>query len=185
MRHRRARGRTIWHDRVMRTWWISLAFVAACGGSSKQAAEPVAAGPTCKTAAEHMVDELASGLDPRPPDDVMNRQIRLIRDRCEQDAWSPDAVKCLAGMKGTEDANRCATLLSEAQQAALVRDQEAASPKPEPAAEEGTMGRADGAAPAAAPPLPPPPAAAPAKPATRGPTTKGAARTEDPDQGGE
>lgn len=135
-----------------------------------------------------MVDNLAANLDPRPPDEVMNKQIALVRTRCEQDAWSPEAVKCLADMKNLDEANHCATLLTEAQQAALVRDQDAASgAKAAPQAEEGAMG---GAAPAAAPPAPPPPAAAapppPAPaPATRGPKTKGAGRTEDPDQGGE
>ncbi|MDX2090273.1 MAG: hypothetical protein SFX73_20605 [Kofleriaceae bacterium] len=171
----------------MRTWRISLALVAACGGSAKQASAPVTAAPTCKSAAEHMIDELASTKDPRPSDDIINKQIALIRTRCEQDAWSPEAVQCLAAMQGTADADRCATMLTEAQQGALVRDQEeAAGHKAEPSGEEeGAMGRA------AAPPPPPAPAAAAATPppvpmpATRGPKPKGAGRAEDPDQGGE
>jgi len=49
----------------------------------------------------------------------------LIRQRCEQDGWSAEAARCLTAMKRLEDAAPCAKLLTDDQQAALVRDQEA------------------------------------------------------------
>lgn len=48
----------------------------------------------------------------------------LIRERCERDAWSADATQCLIAMKQLADAEPCAHLMTEAQQAALVRDQQ-------------------------------------------------------------
>jgi hypothetical protein len=50
---------------------------------------------------------------------------RLIRVRCEQDGWSAEATRCLIAMHTLDDAAPCAKLLTDDQQAALVRDQEA------------------------------------------------------------
>ena len=101
-----------------------LAVVAACAGAPGPVA-PSPSGPTCAAAAEHMVDEMAATKDPRPPDDTLNGLIDLIRVRCEQDRWSAEAIACLSRIKSATDADRCGTLLTEAQQAALVRDQDA------------------------------------------------------------
>jgi hypothetical protein len=113
----------------MRTSIVVVA-LAACGAPPKPAA-PVPAGPTCAGAAAHMVDEMAATMDPRPPDEALNALIGLIRSRCDQDRWSSEAVACLSKIKSAADADHCGTLLTDAQQAALVRDQEARSRPPD------------------------------------------------------
>lgn len=74
-----------------------------------------------------MVDEMAATKDPRPPDEALNSLIDLIRVRCEQDRWSSEAIGCLSRITSAADADQCGTLLTDAQQGALVRDQEAKS----------------------------------------------------------
>ncbi len=106
-----------------------LAVLVACGPPAPVAA-PASAGPTCAGAAEHMVDEMAATKDPRPPDDTLNALIGLIRGRCEQDQWSSEAIACLSRIQSAADADHCGTLLTEAQQAALVRDQDAKAVPP-------------------------------------------------------
>lgn len=97
--------------------------LAACGGGQATVVPPPPAGPTCASAAEHMVDEMAATKDPRPPDETLNGLIELIRTRCEQDAWSSQAISCLSKITSAADADQCGTLLTDAQQAALVKDQ--------------------------------------------------------------
>ena len=77
---------------------IAALALAACSAPPVPAA-PTPAGPTCAGAAAHMVDEMAAAKDPRPPDDTLNALINLIRTRCDQDRWSPEAVACLSTMK--------------------------------------------------------------------------------------
>lgn len=103
-------------------------FVVGCllgCGSAPPPSEPAPLPPSCKRAAEHIVDELVAGKDPRPPDDAVNAYITLIRTRCEQDAWSAPAQDCFIRIKSLADADTCGTLLTQAQQDALVRDQSA------------------------------------------------------------
>lgn len=107
--------------------WLVVACVAACGGS-RPPAEPTRPPPSCKGAAEHMVDELVAGKDPRPPDDIVNTYIELIRTRCEADAWSAPAQDCFMRIHSLADADTCGTLLTQAQQDALVRDQAGETP---------------------------------------------------------
>ena len=134
-------------EAVQRCGWLSgIALgLAACG----QAAPPPAApkGPTaCARASDSMVGAMLSRLpaaDP-PPVEEADALRNLIRERCEQDGWSADATRCLIAMKELADAEPCAKLLTDDQQAALVRDQEAQ--------------RGSAAAPGSAPPAPPPPA---------------------------
>ncbi|MBA3454339.1 MAG: hypothetical protein H0T42_14700 [Deltaproteobacteria bacterium] len=102
-----------------------LLLLVACGGAAAPVGPPPPTGPTCAGAAEHMVDEMAAAKEPRPPDDVLNGLIDLIRVRCEQDRWSSEAVLCLSRIKTAAEADQCGTMLTDAQQAALVRDQEA------------------------------------------------------------
>lgn len=110
-----------------------LGTLVACSGSPAPATPTAPAGPTCAAAAEHMVDEMAAANDPRPPDDVLNGLISLIRRRCEQDQWSSEATACLHRITSPADADQCGTLLTDAQQAALVRDQDAKNvPAPKP-----------------------------------------------------
>jgi hypothetical protein len=184
---------------MVRTWL--LVALAACGSSASP--PPVAPrGPTpCARASDNMVQALLDRLareDPVPTEEA-DALRNLIRERCEQDRWSAEATGCLIAMKQVADAEACAPLLSEAQQAALVRDQSAhlgakgaAPASGAPAAREGEAPPAQpesqpptaapapppatgaGPAPAALPPAPPKPLKAKDKP-----------RPGDPDDGGE
>jgi hypothetical protein len=49
----------------------------------------------------------------------------LIRERCAHDRWSAEATQCLIAMVNLEDAEPCARLMTEDQQAALVADEQA------------------------------------------------------------
>jgi hypothetical protein len=95
------------------------------------AAPPPAApkGPTaCDRAADSMVGAMLAHLpasDASTPTEEADALRRLIRVRCEQDGWSADATRCLIAMQKLDDAAPCAQLLTDDQQAALVRDQEA------------------------------------------------------------
>jgi hypothetical protein len=60
-----------------------------------------------------------------PPTEEADAIRNLIRERCEHDAWSPEATTCLTAMKAMADAEACARLLTEDQQAALVGDERA------------------------------------------------------------
>jgi hypothetical protein len=75
-----------------------------------------------------MVGLLIANKDPKPPDDAIDKLRNLIRQRCTLDAWSPEAQRCLADMKTPDDANVCGTLLSDDQQAALVKAQAQGQP---------------------------------------------------------
>ena len=110
----------------MRAGW-SLVFVIACG----QAPPPAPAapkGPTaCARAADAMVQTMLDRLTAKdaPPTEQADGFRNLIRERCEQDGWSAEATRCLIAMKTTADAEPCAKLMTDAQQAALVRDEQA------------------------------------------------------------
>ena len=111
---------------AMRPWppWSLVVLVIACGGSPKPAEPPAAPpAPTCDRTAGHMVDLLAEGKDPRPPDEVINGLIARIRTRCEEDGWTAEARHCLAKMQTAQDADDCGTLLTAAQQEALVKSE--------------------------------------------------------------
>ncbi|HEX3473593.1 MAG TPA: hypothetical protein VHT91_01055 [Kofleriaceae bacterium] len=105
--------------------------VVALVACQRADAPPPAAprGPTaCERAADSMVGAMLARL---PASDAPAEQAdalrRLIRVRCEQDGWSADATRCLIAMQKLDDAAPCAKLLTDDQQAALVRDQEAQS----------------------------------------------------------
>ena len=108
----------------MRTAVIALV-LAACGGSSKSSTM-AKAGPSCGDVANAMVGMMAEGKESTKAFvDAKEGFVEIIRTRCDQDAWTADAKQCLATMKSREDAERCSTLLTEQQQANLVRDQKA------------------------------------------------------------
>jgi hypothetical protein len=103
----------------MRAWIMTCVTVASIACHS--AAPPPAAprGPTaCARASDNLVHTM---LDREAADAMRN----LIRERCEHDAWSPQAVQCLIAMKSQDDAATCAQLMTDDQQAALVRDEQA------------------------------------------------------------
>jgi hypothetical protein len=107
-------------------WVVAVVLLSAC--PAPEAKEPVPAGPTCKSAAEHMIDELVAGKDPRPPDDVINAQIKIIREHCEKDGWSEPARACFSRMRTLADADQCGTYLTAEQQAALAPPAAPAAP---------------------------------------------------------
>ncbi|HVK85075.1 MAG TPA: hypothetical protein VM513_13255 [Kofleriaceae bacterium] len=102
---------------------LVVSCLLGCGAPGKKATEPAPLAPSCKRAAEHIVDELVGGKDPRPPDDDVNAYIKMISTRCEQDGWSTPAQDCFTRIKSLADADTCGTMLTQAQQDALVRDQ--------------------------------------------------------------
>lgn len=117
--------------------FLALA-LAACGGGSKSPATPKDTGPTCAAVADSMVAMMAEGKESTKAFvDAKEGFTTIIRTRCTEDAWTGEAKQCLATMKSHEDAERCSTLLTEAQQENLVRDQKAKfgagsnEPKPE------------------------------------------------------
>jgi hypothetical protein len=107
-----------------------VAIVLGACASGPPPAPPAPKGPTaCARAADNMVKTMldrlpASGTPPTEQADALRN---LIRERCERDAWSADATKCLIAMKTTDDAAACAPMMTDEQQAALVRDQAAQS----------------------------------------------------------
>jgi hypothetical protein len=60
-----------------------------------------------------------------PPTEAADGLRNLIRERCEHDGWSAEATRCLIAMKQLDDAAPCAKLLTDEQQAGLVRDEQA------------------------------------------------------------
>ncbi len=111
---------------------------AALGGlvlaliACQRAEAPPPAAPKRPTACERAADSMVGAMLARlPPSGAPTEQAdalrRLIGVRCEQDGWSAEATRCLLAMQKLDDAAPCAKLLTDDQQAALVRDQEAAS----------------------------------------------------------
>ena len=111
--------------RAMRGLWI-VAVLAACHHADAPA--PAAPkGPTaCARASDNMVAAMLAGQPASDaPTEAADGLRNLIRERCERDGWSADATRCLAAMQRVDDAAPCATFLTDAQQAALARDEEA------------------------------------------------------------
>jgi hypothetical protein len=105
-----------------------LPALIALGSCSHAEPAPVAPkGPTaCARAADAMVRTMLDQLSHKDavPTEQADAFRRLISERCEADAWAPEATRCLAAMKTTADAAPCAAHLTEAQQAALVQDEQ-------------------------------------------------------------
>ena len=142
----------------MRRAMFAIVLAAACGGgSSKSSTMSKADGPTCAAVADSMVAMMSEGKEAtKAMVDTKEDFAAIIRTRCDEDRWTAEARQCLSTMKSRADAERCSTLLTDEQQANLVRDQQAKfgaeppaePPTPEPAAEPAPTGAA-----------PPPPAA--------------------------
>ena len=183
----------------MRGLWIVVALVAC---HHADAPAPVAPkGPAaCARASDSLVQAMLARLPAKdgPPTDEADALRNLIRERCEHDAWSAEATRCLIAVKQLSDAEPCAQLMTEGQQAALVRDEQArfggpveapppvppvAAPAADPAPEAAPAPAAV-SAPAAQPAPPPPPAPAPAKRAKPA-KSKGKSTGGDPCSGGE
>ena len=104
-------------------------FIAAQVACAPAAAPPPAApkGPTaCERASDSMVGAMLARLPASDePTEAADALRNLIRERCEQDGWSAEATRCLIAMKQLDDAAPCAKLMTDDQQAALVRAEEA------------------------------------------------------------
>jgi len=126
---------------VMRASWIAvtlgmvaavaelgaLATLGACHPAEPPAA-PAPKGPTaCARASDSMVQTMLDRLskDGPPPTEAADALRNLIRERCEHDGWSAEATRCLIAMTSVQDAEPCARLMTDEQQAALVRDESA------------------------------------------------------------
>jgi hypothetical protein len=126
------------------TCFIGLVLgLLACHHADESA--PVAPkGPTaCERASDRMVAAMLARLPAAgpPPTEEADALRTLIRERCERDRWSAEATRCLIAMQRLDDAAPCAKLLTDDQQAALVRDQEArgaAAGRTSPAAPAGS-----------------------------------------------
>jgi hypothetical protein len=114
----------------MRIWLVLV--LAACSGGGKTPTPETpkrAAGPSCEAVADAMVNQLIADKDPRPPDTAVDPIRNLISKHCTADNWTFAAKQCLLTMKNAQDAEHCATLLTDEQQAALADEQGAGDPK--------------------------------------------------------
>ncbi len=142
-----------------------LVLVLGCGGGSKKAEAPKPVEAACPAVADAMVGMMMEGKEETPKaKEAMAGFTDIIRTRCDADAWSAEARQCLAAMKTREDAERCSNMLSEEQQANLVRDEKAKFGEGTPAPEASE-----------------PPAQAPETPKK----AKGSPKPGDPCDGGE
>ena len=104
-------------------------------GCSHPAPAPEVApkGPTpCEHASDAMVQLLLDRMPDKEhmPTEEADQFRNLIRERCEQDHWSAEATTCLRNMTKLDDAEACSKLMTEDQQAALVRAEMAKFPSP-------------------------------------------------------
>ncbi|HET9621993.1 MAG TPA: hypothetical protein VFP84_11540 [Kofleriaceae bacterium] len=110
----------------MRAALLLVGLAIGCGHDAPPPAAPQGPSP-CARASDHMVQTMLARLSHQdtPPTEAADAMRNLIRERCEQDAWSAEAVRCLIAMKSQDDAGACAALMTDAQQAGLVRDEQA------------------------------------------------------------
>lgn len=95
----------------------ALVFLVACAGPSKPA--PVARAPErCAYVADHLLT-LLSPTAREAPAEELDRVRAHFHARCAQDGWSPAAQQCFLELRVKEDVDRCASLLTDAQRAAL------------------------------------------------------------------
>ncbi len=111
---------------------LILVVLVACGGGSPPARKPAPAGASCAAAADGMVGILPFSKDPKVAAEAADELRKLIIGRCDADQWSPEARRCFKDMKTADDANVCGTLLTDDQQAALVKAQEEKSGAKQP-----------------------------------------------------
>lgn len=112
-----------------RACWLGIALGALVACHHADAPQAVAPrGPTpCARASDSIVQTMLDRLpaDATPPTEQADAIRNLVRERCEHDGWSAEATQCLIAMKRLEDAEPCAKLMTEDQQAALVVDEQA------------------------------------------------------------
>lgn len=108
----------------MRGRWLALFVLVACSHPKPEPAPPPRPATSCEAAADGMIGLLVAGQAEKPPDDAVDKIRVLVTTRCHEDRWTTEAQACLSKMKTPDDANTCGTLLTEEQQAALVKAQE-------------------------------------------------------------
>ena len=95
--------------------WLAAALVAGCHSNPP----PKAAGdPPCLKVAHHMLDLMTKDAPP----DAAKTIVDMIVERCDRDAWSPDAQQCLLAMQSLEDNTKCEELLTVPQRDALAKE---------------------------------------------------------------
>ena len=115
----------------MRGRWLALVVLVSCSHPAKKEKElgpPPIKEASCEAAADGMIGLLVAGKTEKAPEDAVDQLRVLIATRCREDHWVTEARGCLARMKTADDANTCGTLLTEEQQAALVKAQEKPPP---------------------------------------------------------
>ena len=108
---------------------LALVVLVACG-SPKPTSEqppPPKARASCEAAADGMIGLLVRNQAEKPPEDAVDKLRVLITTRCREDRWTTEAQGCLAKVHTPDDANGCGELLTEEQQAALVKAHEKAA----------------------------------------------------------
>lgn len=113
----------------MRGLWIAglLGALGACHHADAPAAVAPKGPTACARASDTIVQTMLDRLpaEAAPPTEQADAIRNLVRERCEHDSWSAGATQCLIAMKRLEDAEPCAKLMTESQQAALVADERA------------------------------------------------------------
>ena len=106
---------------------LALVVLVACGSPRKEPAPPPRPATSCEAAADGMIALLVRNQTEKPPEEAVDKLRVLITTRCREDRWTPEAQACLAKLETPQDASNCSTLLTEEQQAALVKAQEKAA----------------------------------------------------------
>jgi hypothetical protein len=76
---------------------LAVAVLAACGGTTGSTTTTTpAAGPTCDAAADNTAVQLRAQLGDRLDADKQARVRATIFESCTADAWSSDAIECVA-----------------------------------------------------------------------------------------
>jgi len=105
--------------------WLAAAVLAACS-APKPAPAPPQSATSCEAAADGMIGLLVRNQREKPPEEAVDKLRVLIATRCRADRWTTEAQGCLAKVATPDDVNVCGELLTEQQQAALVKAQEKA-----------------------------------------------------------
>jgi hypothetical protein len=107
--------------------WLALVVLVACSAPRKEPPPPPRPATSCEAAADGMIALLVKHQSEKPPEDAVDKLRVLITTRCREDRWTPEAQGCLARLETAQDASTCSTLLTDEQQAGLVKAQEKAA----------------------------------------------------------
>jgi len=158
-------------------------FLSACSHSAAPATTTTTTGGagggdappkvTCTAVADHLIGLMSASSAAQP--EQLDPFRKVLSTRCDQDLWTADAKQCFEDAKSLDEADKCQSTLTQAQQDSLKRDGTAAAEAAEKNATPASAAMpTQGAA---------PPGEAPknTKGKTRGPAKPGG----DPCEGGE